>query len=169
MAVRNEWVGDSAVEAGRRGASSHVSGGKEVTVLGTFEIAAADSDASIFKLAKLPANAIPVYAEILADASIDGTDFDLGLYREDGVVQDKDIFADGLNLAAGVAITAGSNNGLTNLGGADPLAAVGKKVWELLGLTVDSKREAYILALTANTIGGAAGTISYKFTYIISD
>lgn len=165
MAAVNAWV-HSTTEAGKRENPSKVSGGRTVTIAGTFEVAAADDDGSIYKLAKLPANAIPVKAEIFCDAITSGTDYDLGLYNEDGTVADKDILADGLDMSSAAAITA-PKNGLANLGGADPLAAYGKKLWELLGLTVDTKKPAYILALTANTVGSAAGTISYRLTYIL--
>ena len=91
-----------------------------------------------------------------------------GRYKESGVVADKDIFADGLDPASGEAITA-PLNGLTNLGGADPVGNVGKKLWELLGLTqAQSAAEgAYDLAITANTVGSAAGTVSGFFWYIL--
>jgi hypothetical protein len=167
MAVRNEWVGDSAVESGKLGQSSKASGGKIVTVSGTFEIAAADDDASIFKLAKLPANAVPIKCDIYSDVITSSSSWDLGLYKEDGTVADVDIFMAAGDISGGKAITA-PLNGLTNLGGADPVAAIGKKLWELLGLTVKTKQEAYVLALTANTIGSIAGTVSYTFQYILA-
>lgn len=177
MAVENKWVNANA-EAGRRGPSSQLSGGKKVTVLGNFEMAAADSDLSVYKLARIPANAIPVPGEchVFADAAVDATDVDFGFYKNgplgpqgaDAVEVDKNILADGLDIASGEAITAPLNM-LTNLGGADPLANIGKKVWELLGKTVDNKDESYILAMTANTAGGAAGTVGFVFTYILTD
>lgn len=166
MAIQNKWI-DADVEAGKRGAASKVSGGRTVAIAFTFEVAAADSDTSIYKIAKLPANAIPLRAELYADASLGTSAFQLGLYKEDGTVADVDLFLASTDLTAGVAITAGANNGLTNLGGADPVAAVGQKIWELLGLTVDTKKEAYILAITAPTTGAAAGTISGTFSYIV--
>ncbi len=166
MAVENKWI-DTTVEAGGRGHAAKVAGGKLLCIAGNFEVAAADSNLSVYKLAMLPANAIPVKFDVMADGSIDGTDFDFGLYTKAGVEVDKDILADGLDLASGEPITA-PLNGLTNLGGADPLAAVGKRLYELLGLTAVTKnREEYALAMTANVAGGAAGTISYYFWYII--
>ena len=167
MAVQDKFV-DSNLAAGKKGNPALVSGGKELSIAFNFEVAAADSDASVYRLARLPANAIPLRCDIFADASIDGTDFDLGLYKPGvgGAIVDGNLLADGLNLAAGVAVTAGSNNGLTNLGGADPIAAVGKKLWELLGLSAPDRQD-YDLAITANTVGGAAGTISGIFTFIL--
>ena len=166
MAVENKYI-DSSVAAGKKGNPGKVAGGKSLEIAGNFEVAAADSNASVYRLARLPENAVPIEATLYADASIDGTDFDLWLYDENlGAVVDKDLFADGLDLSAGVAITTDANNGLTNLGGADPLAALGKKLWELLGLSAPN-RGGYDLALTANVAGGAAGTIAYRFRYIL--
>ena len=171
MAVRNEYI-DANVAAGKKGNAAKVSGGKLLCLEGTFEVAAADTDASIFKLGKLPANAIPAKAEIFNDALTAGTDWDLGLYKDRGgandVVADVNIFLDAGDLSSGHAITA-PLDGLTNLGGADPIAAVGKKLWELLGLTdtTQAAENSYVLALTANTIGSAAGTVSFRFWYIL--
>lgn len=166
MAVEDKYV-NTEVAAGKKGNVAKVSGGKILALIASFEQAAADSNASVYRLARLPANAIPLRCEIYADAAIDGTDYDLGLYKPGvgGAVVDKDIFADGLDLSAGVAVTAGANNGLTNLG-ADAPASLGKKLWELLGLSVPGRQD-YDLCLTANTAGGAAGTITVVFQYIL--
>lgn len=165
MAVENKWV-NSLVEAGKKGNPGIISGGKILCIAGTFEVAAADDNGSIYKLAKLPANAIPLKCELNNDAITVGTDYDLGLYKENGVVADKDIFADGLDMSAAAAMSS-EKNGLVNLGGADPLAAIGKKLWELLGLSLPIDEGAYNLALTANVVGTSAGTISYRFYYIL--
>lgn len=167
MAIQDKYV-DANVAAGKKTDAVKASGAGILCLAFNFEVAAADSDASVFRLGKLPANAVPIKAEIFADAAIDGTDFDLGLYKPGvaGAVVDKDLLADGLNLAAGVAVTAGANNGLTNLGGADPIAAQGKALWELLGLSVMGA-PVYDLCITANTIGGAAGTISGFILYAL--
>lgn len=166
MAVQDKYV-SALVAAGKKENPALISGGQILCIAFNFELAAADSNLSVYRLGKLPANAIPYEAEIFADAAIDGTDFDLGLYKPGvgGAIVDIDLFADGLNLSAGLAITAGANNGLTNLGGADPLAAVGKKLWDLLGLSKPDLQE-YDLVLTANNAGGALGTISGFFRYI---
>lgn len=165
MAVINAFQ-DTAVAAGKKGRSGIVNGGRLVCLAQTFEVAAADDDGSIYKLAKLPANAIPVKCDVFCDAITAGTNWDLGLYKENGDVADKDLFAAALDMSAAAAITA-PKNGLTNLGGSDPVASVGKTLWELLGLTVVNKQEAYDLALTANTVGSAAGTISVVLYYIL--
>lgn len=167
MAVQDKFV-DSLVSAGKKTAASHAMGGQQLTVFFNFEVAAADSDTSVYRLARLPANAIPVRSEIYADASLGTSAFCLGLYKPGvgGAVVDKDIFLAATDLTAGVAVTAGANNGLTNLGGSDPVASVGLTLWELLGLSAPN-REDYDLTLTADTAGAAAGTISGYLTYVL--
>ena len=130
-------------------------------VPGEFEIAAADSDGDIYKVAQLPANLVPLDMKINNDAITAGTSYDLGLYKENGVVADKDLFVAAADLSS--AHAAGSElYGLS----AVAIDKVGKKLWELLGLTVNTKEENYILAFTANTVGTAAGTISLRGLFI---
>ena len=166
MAVQDKYT-DASLEAGKKGPSAKVAGAQLLCLFFNFEVAAADDDASVFRLGRLPANAIPVKGEIFADALTSGTDWDLGLYKPGvgGAVVDKDLLADGLDIASGEAITAPLNL-LTNLGGADPVGNYGKKLWELLGLSAPGRND-YDLCLTANTIGSAAGTVSGNLWYII--
>lgn len=168
MAVEDKFV-NALLAAGKKAPPVAGSGASLLFVGGTFEIAAADSDLSVYRLARLPANAIPVKFDLFSDAAVDATDVDAGLYKPGvgGAVVDKDLLADGISLGAGAAITVGgANAGLTNLGGADPLAAYGKTLWELLGLSAPNRQD-YDLALTANTAGGAAGTVSWGFWYAL--
>jgi hypothetical protein len=161
MAVQNKWV-DANVAAGDKGNPANIMPGKVFAFACTFEVAAADDDGSIYKLAKLGANLVPLQLKVNNDAITAGTDYDLGLYKEDGVVADKDLFADGADLSSAHAM--GSElDGLTNLG----IENVGKCLYELLGLTVATRtQDSYVLALTANTVGSAAGTISVRGLFI---
>jgi hypothetical protein len=167
MAVLDAYI-DANLAAGKKGSRSKISGAPTLTIAQTFEVAAGDSNLSVWRLGILPANAIPVRCEIYCDASLGTSEFDLGLYKPGvgGAVVDRDLFMDGVDLTSGVAVTAGANNGLANLGGADPVAAQGKKLWELLGLSVPGRND-YDLALTGVVAGAAAGTISVVFEYII--
>lgn len=161
MAVENKWV-DTAVEAGKKGNPGNVMPGQIFGFACTFEVAAADDDGSVYKLAKVGANMIPLQIWINNDAITAGTDYDLGFYKENGVVADKDILADGADLSSAHAM--GSElTGLSNLGAEN----IGKKVYELLGFTDATRAEdSYVLALTANTAGTAAGTISVRGLFI---
>ncbi len=169
MAVEDKFVNAlTAVAVGKKAPPIATGGAQLLALAGTFEIAAADDDGSIYRLARVPANMIPLFGQIWSDAITSGTDWDLGLYKPGagGAVVDKDLLADGVDLSSAIAITTFTNNALTNLGGADPRANVGKNLWELLGLT-KAGRQDYDLALTANTVGSAAGTISWMLLYAI--
>jgi len=162
MAVVNEWV-DSSVEAGKKGNPASIMPGQVFAFAQNFEIAAADSDTSIYKVARLKSNFIPVQIQINADDSLGTSSISLGLYKTNGDVLDVDIFAAASDYTAGMAM--GSElDGLTAL----PIADVGKKIWEItsLGLTISTKEDAYDLAFTAPTTGGAAGTIAIRGIFI---
>lgn len=161
MAVRNEWA-DASVEAGKLGNPAIVGGSPVLSFVSTFELAAADSDASIIKIAKLPANAILKKLEIYCDAITGCTSVDAGLYKENGVVADKDIYAGAKDIAAGQAIGSAENM-MADV----PLESLHKKAYELLGLTAATAESAYNLALTFNTIGSGAGTVTVVGEYAL--
>ena len=161
MAVENKWV-NSDVAAGKKGNPALVMTGKVFAFACTFEVAAADDDGSIYKLAKVGANMIPLDIKINCDALTGFNDSDLGFYKENGDVADKDILADGMNISGGKALGS-EQNGLASL----PVDKIGSKVYELLGLTVATKTEdSYVLALTANAAGSGAGTVSVRGLFI---
>lgn len=161
MAVENKYVNSDAVA---NNLVSPVSGGAElITMIETFEVAAADTDASVYRVFKgLSADLIPVDIKIGNDAITSGSDYDLGLYETDlGAVVDKDCLADGLDLSS--AHARGSE--LSGLSVID-VANVKKALFELGGHTASTKKASYDLALTANTVGSAAGTISVIATFL---
>lgn len=164
MAVQDKFV--NALTAAGKKCAAFFAGGANVKAIGfRFDTAAADDDGSVYRVGRIPANAIPLYGRVFCNAITSGTDWDFGLYKPGvgGAVVDKDLLADGLDIASGEAITAGLDL-LTNLGGADPEAAFGKTLWELLGLSVMGA-PSYDLAWTANTVGSAADTISGFLLY----
>ena len=161
MAVENKWV-SAAVEAGKKDNAAKVFGGKALLLSGTFEVLAADDDGSVYRLGKLPANAIIAHIEINNDAIADATDYDLGFYKENGLVASADLLAAALDLSV-AAPNGGEKNGFANVA----IENFGKKVWELLGLTLETKEEAYNLALTANAAGTSDGTVSYRVHYVL--
>jgi hypothetical protein len=164
MAVEDKFV-NALVAAGKKAAAIFAGGANLKIIAWNFEVAAADSDASVYRVGRIQANAIPILSHVYADAITGGTDWDLGLYKPGvgGAVVDKDLLADGLDPASGEAITA-PLNGLTNLGGADPVGNFGKPLWELLGLSAPNRQD-YDLAWTANTVGSGAGTMSGFLIY----
>jgi hypothetical protein len=161
MAVENKWV-NADVEAGKKGNPALIMPGQVFGFACTFEVVAADDDGSVFKLAKLGANMIPVSLTWNSDAITGFTSADLGLYKEDGTEADKNLFMAAHDVNGGFA--RGSElNGLHDLA----IENIGKKLYELLGLTVATRsQDAYILAMTANTIGSGAGTVSITGTFL---
>lgn len=160
MAVENKWV-DSNVAAGKKGNPGIIGPGQVFSMAQTFEIAAADDDGSVYKLGIVGANMIPLKVEWNSDAIAGFTSADIGFYTEAGVAVDKDILMAAHDVNAGAAM--GSEiDGMHDL----PIDKIGKKVYELLGKTLTTKENAYVLAVTANTVGSAAGTVSIRATFI---
>lgn len=158
MGVRNEYA-NAITEAGKLDCPAFVQGqGQIFGGVATFEIAAADDDASIIRIFKnVPAEVVILSLRLSCDALTGMTDVDCGLYDPDergGAVIDKDILADGLNPSAGYSRILG----LDCLKDVD-LANAQKRLYQIAGHTFDTKKPGYDIALTFNTIGSGAGTI----------
>ncbi len=166
MAVENKYV-NANTEASKLTEAAFVHGDKTVSAVVTFEVAAADSDASVYRLLKnVPADLIPVQIHIASDAITSGNDWDLGFYKPtvdgvNGAVIDADKLANTLDLSS-ASTWASPKDGLENL----DLNEVQERIYTLAGDTLDTKEIGYDIALTANTVGSAAGTISAKFIFV---
>lgn len=158
MAVRDEYV-DSTVEAGKKGNAIDLVAADVFCGIATFEVAAADDNASVFRLFKsVDPNLIPISLRLACDALTGATDWDMGLYLPDemgGTVIDKDILADGMDISAGYSRILA----LDCLVSVD-LANAKKRLWELAGETLNDHAPGYDICLTANTIGSGAGTVT---------
>ena len=155
MAVINDYVNSNTIST----ANKLLSVGAEVIAMcQTFEIAAGDDNGSVYRLFKsLNPDLIPLKIEIRCDAITGGTDFDLGFYtplENGGAVIDADILMDGQTLAS--ALTTSPADGL----GIVDIANRCKRIYEHCGHTQATKKLGYDLALTANTVGTAAGTVT---------
>ncbi len=166
MAIENKYV-DSEVAAGKLGNPAYISGAEAQSLVFTFEVAAADDDGSIYRVGRsLNPNLIPYRFEIFNDAITGGTDYDLGLYEPlvDGVggnVIAVDVFAATLDMSA----AAGLGSPKEGLGNVD-IANLQNKLYEHAGHDVNTKDPGYDIALTANTVGTAAGTITGRLDFI---
>ena len=154
MAVENKYVDASTVLGltAEPGANGH----EVIRMVATVEIAAADDDGSVYRFFKdVPSSFRPIVCTVMCDAITGGTDFDLGLYdRNLGAVVDKDVLMDGQTLAS-------ASKTLNGLGIVD-IADIGakKSLAELLTLTPSTAKPAYDIALTGNTVGTGAGTVT---------
>lgn len=154
MAVENKYVDANTVlgNTAEPGANGH----ELIQMVATVEIAAADDDGSVYRFFKnVPSSFKPIRCTVMCDAITGGTDYDLGLYATDlGAVADKDVLMDGQTLAT-------ASKSLNGLGIVD-IADIGakKSLAELLGLTPTTAKPSYDIALTGNTVGTGAGTVT---------
>ena len=160
MAVENKYI-NADIVAGKKAVAAFVQGAELFVAMTTFETAAADDDGSVYRLFKsVNPHYIPVKIDVTNDAITSGTDWDLGLYLPskdgvDGAVINKDIFADGMDLSSAHLRTA-ALDGLVTVDAASSL----KRIYEHAGDTLATRELGYDIALTANTVGSAIGTIT---------
>lgn len=156
MAVEDKYVNSDLADGKKADAIASV-GQKLVVMVQTEEIAAADDDGSVYRFFKdVPSNLIPVEITVACDAITGGTDYDLGLYKVGvgGAAVDKDVLMDGQTLASALTRATGHQLGLQTVN----IANATKTLGELSGQTdVDMS---YDIALTGNTVGTAAGTVT---------
>lgn len=121
-------------------------------------VLAGHADGDIYRMFRVPSNGVPVMQILQNSAVTGGTDWDVGIY-ETGLgspVRDKDVLIDGISFATA------SNN--TVRSGVQLIADSGKAFWQLAGYTQDPNTELTV-ALTANVVGTADGTIYYAIFY----
>ena len=133
---------------------------------GTVEVEAADNDAHIYALVRLPAQAVIYSVLLMSDAIAGATDYDFGGFTPtpggDPVAVDADALCDGIDINAGKAVP----TEILGTGGAPDPANLGKPLWELLGVSADPGDDVfYDLGFLANTVGTAAGTITVAVKY----
>jgi hypothetical protein len=141
---------------------AHLVRGPLFEAVGTVEIAAADDNASVYRLARLRSSDRVSQINLFSDAITGGTAFDLGLYRtadDGGAAVDADLFATDLDLSSAVAGT-----DVTYEATAANIDKIEKRLWELLGLSADPQVD-YDIALTGDTVGTAAGTVSLRVRF----
>jgi hypothetical protein len=170
MAVIDAYV-DSLVAAGKKGNPGKIGPGQMFAFTSSFEVAAADSDGSIYRIARIGANMIPVSITIMGDDALDITSVDVGLYEcgPAGAAVDIDCFADGLAVNGDSIDTADlAPNGLVSL----PIDDLGKKCWEITSVVAAKSYTAakhpseFDLAITAKSEPGAAATVAYRVLFI---
>ncbi len=136
-----------------------------VVLVGTFEAAAADDNNSIYRLARIPANWVPVSLVFDSDAVTGMSDVNIGFHRtaENGgaaAETDANILDDAKDFSSALV----NSWGMTDM---DP-ANIGKTVGELAGATVLTQDTEYDLTLLAIAAASAAGTVSYKAIFAVN-
>ena len=159
MGVQNVYMLSTTIPTQVKGGSMHA-------VAGNFETLVADDIDTIYRLCRLPANAVILGIEINNDAIAGLTDADIGLYEtieHGGAVKDADVYMDGTDLNAGSAI--GSEvSGLSNIA----IDAIGDQVYENAGDTIPTPGAEYDLCMTVNSEITGAGTIAIRVKFAIS-
>jgi hypothetical protein len=160
MAVINDYVDSNLATATNRRANSLAVARTALYVAAvTFEVAAADSDTSIYRLFKgVNPELIPIKIDIFNDAITAGSVYDLGFYESleaGGAVID----ADALMVDGDLSSAHASGSPLSGMKDVDP-ANLLKRVYELAGHTFATKKTSYDIALTADTVGTGAGTVT---------
>lgn len=144
--------------------SPRIAGGHLRAQVATVEVAAADDDTSVFRLFRLPSNAKVTSVQVFNDAITGGTSYDVGLYRtaaDGGAVVDADAFASAVDMSSARAAAGPLNLTFE----AQNIDKIEQELWQVAGATSDPG-VMYDVALTANTVGTAAGTISAVVEYI---
>lgn len=166
MAVENKYV-DSDLAAGKLANAAFSEGAPTLALVSTFEVAAADDDGSVYRIAKaLNPDLIPLRIELYNDALTGATDYELGFYETseggvDGAAIDIDALLGTTDISAGNA-RGSAVDGL----GAVALSDAQKRIYELAGDAQADKRTSYDIAVTANTVGSAAGTITVLMWFV---
>lgn len=157
MAVEDKYI-NSDVAAGKLAKAIHSNGGKVFAMIETFEIAAADSNGSVYRVFKnLPPDLIPMRMEVYNDAMTGATDYDIGFYETGvaGAVIDQDKLAAALDMSS-AAGKGSPKDGLVTVG----IDEVEEMIYELAGHTTATRKDGYDIAVTAVAVGTLAGTIS---------
>lgn len=162
MAVENKYV-DASIVAGKNTNPAFSQGAQLMAAVSTVEIAAADSDASVYRMFKgVPGDLILISAKLACDAITAGTVWDFGLYETNlGAVVDADCWASNVDISAGYAFGSEKDMMLTL-----DVASIQKRIYEVGAHTIVTRKHSYDLALTADTVGSGAGTVSMRITLL---
>lgn len=140
----------------------HLMGGVLREQVGTVEIAAADSDNSVYRVGRVHSSWRVSEIKRFNDAITSGSDYNVGLHaiaEDGGAAVDDNLFADAVSLASASAV--GVNDVFEALG----VENIEKRVWEALGLSSDPGLW-YDVTYTGISVGSGAGTLSAQVRYV---
>lgn len=167
MSTINAYQNTNVV-AGKLADAAQLLGSPVRKMVGTFEVAAADDNGSIYRVFKgLSPDIVVTNILVGNDAITGGTAYDIGLYGVldyDGVgaVVSANCFANNLDVSS--AHVSGSE--LSGISAVD-VANRGKRLYEIAGHTQLTKLPAYDLCVTADTVGSGAGTVTVILEYVV--
>lgn len=148
----------------------YVAGAYIKEMVDVVSMGASDNNNSTYRFFRIPSNARISDIEVMNDANTSGTSYKCGvLLINDGstVVSSSDV----IFIPAGTSM-ASARSTWTSLyfpaitSASASAANVGKRVWELLGLTSDPCAT-YDVVVTAVTAGSAGGNLALKLSYTV--
>lgn len=134
--------------------------GRRRGIVGSVAVAASDDNGSTYSFCPVRSSWVIPSIRLFNDAITGGTGFDVGLYDLDLAAVDDDAYASTVSLAS--ASTTGDEVAFE----ARNITAMGQKVWQDAGLSADPMSW-YYLVLTGDTVGTAAGDVSFDVTVIV--
>lgn len=166
MAAYNDFVTQNASDkAADVDVAARFCGAPVKKVQFSFEKAAGDINASIWRVARISPFAKIVSFKLACDNITSLTDLDVGFYKPlevGGTEIDKDCIKDGLDPHTGQTALVEMYISATGI------ANVGKEAYLIAGITAANadKYGAFDVALTGNTAGTSTGTIAGELEYI---
>jgi hypothetical protein len=145
--------------------SSYIHAGMLRESIGTLEVAADNTNASVYRMVRVPSGARISEILIANDAMASATGWDLGVYQtaENGsAVVDDDLFMSAVDISAGNA----QWTPLHFESASSDMASIESRLWELLSLSADPFCD-YDICFTADTVGTGAGTVSLCIRWVV--
>lgn len=145
-----------------------VAKGRVIRAVGTVEVAATDSDASVYRFVRIPSNAIISSIKIFNDDLDSGTAvvFDVGLHQtaaNGGAALDADVFATDIATCQAANLT-----GVEVRFEAADINGVEKRAWEIGAATADTQVDYDVTMSLGGTLTGlTAGTITMVVDYTV--
>lgn len=134
-------------------------GGRIKSIRQVSTVAAADDDGDVLYVCPIHSSWSLCHIWLLNDAITSGTDYDLGLYDEDGNVVDVNAYADAVDMSSARV------DGLDVLNEIRDIANIEQQVWQDAGQSSDPGVW-YYLVWTGVTIGSGAGDIVTAVEYV---
>ena len=142
----------------------HIHSARLYEIVGTVEVAAADDDNSVYRMARVHSSWRISSIEVFNDAITSGSVYDLGLWdtaENGGAVVSQELWASDVTMVSARA----TPTELTYEATATNIDKIEERLWELAGLTSDPGKW-YDIAFKATTVGSGAGTISLRVRYV---
>lgn len=146
--------------------NDHIGKARVLEEAALVSVAAADDDTSVYRAFRVKSSSRVSRLLLWNSAITAGTSYDLGLYRtakDGGAVVDADFWASAVDMSTARAVPLDATYEAGAAGGL--ITNVEKRIWEILGLTVDPFLD-YDVCFTANTVGTAAGSIACLMVFV---